>query len=54
LGDLDEECGDEASERRLVREDAGNPGAALEFLINPFEWVGGTKTLLMSQREGMH
>ena len=53
LGDVGEDGGDETYERGFAREDAGDPGAAVEFLINPFEWVGGAETLLMNELSGL-
>ena len=52
FGDLGEESGDEAEERGFVGEDAGDAGAAFEFLVDPFEGVGGAEALLVSDREG--
>lgn len=48
-----QEGGDQAKERFFIREDAGDAGAAFEFLVNAFQRVGGAHALLVGggQRE---
>ena len=43
---------DEAQEGSFVGKEAGDAGAALDFLIHPFEGVGGAHSFLMRVRQG--
>jgi len=50
---LGQEGGDQAEEGFFIREDAGDSGAAFEFLVDAFQCVGGAQAFLVGggQRE---
>ena len=52
VGGFREESGDEAQEGGFVWKDGGDAGAAFEFLVDPFEGVGGAQAALMGGGEG--
>ena len=49
LADLDGQSGDEAQEGGSVGEKAGDAGAALEFLVDAFDGVGGAQAGLVGR-----
>lgn len=52
VGGFREECGDEAEEGGFVWKDAGDAGAAFEFLVDAFEGVAGAQAALVGGWEG--
>jgi len=47
-----QEGGDQTEEGRFIREDTGDAGAALEFLIDAFQGVGGAQSFLVGEGQG--
>ena len=52
VGSFREEGGEEAEEGGFVWKDAGDAGAAFEFLVDAFEGVAGAQAALVGGREG--
>ena len=51
---FDQERGDQAQEGFFIRKNAGDAGAAFEFLIHPFQRVGGAHPFLVGGGQGEH
>ena len=52
VADFVEQGGDQAQEGGFIWEEAGDAGAAFEFLVDPFQSVAGAEAELLGWRQG--